>query len=376
MVEIKEALTKKQQKEFIEFPLKLYKGCPNFVPPLYGDEKKMFRKDYCYYDMCEAVYFNAYEDGRMVGRISGILQKASNEKHGEKRIRFTRFDAIDSQKVATALFDAVEKWGLEKGMDTICGPLGFSDLEREGLLVEGFDQLSTFEEQYNYDYYGKLIEGCGYKKEVDWLESKIYLPKEDDGKLDEITEFVFKRYHLRYGTARNTREFIKRYGDQIFELVDKAYIGLYGTVPFTDAMKKMLIDNFLLIIDMKYVSVVLDENDKMVCFGVCFPSIAPALVGTSGRLTPLTLIRLFKAIKRPKVLDLGIVGVDPLYANRGVATAVSSGLLGILKRGDIEYAETNLNLEDNFNIQNQWKRFDAHQHKRRRSYVKTLSPKE
>ena len=142
MVEIREVRTKKEQKEFLQFPLKLYKNNPYFVPPLYGDEKKIFRADYVYNDTCEAVYYNAYRDGKIVGRISGILQKAANEKTGEKRVRFTRFDAIDDQDVADALFAAVEDWALQKGMDTICGPLGFSDLEREGLLVEGFDQLS------------------------------------------------------------------------------------------------------------------------------------------------------------------------------------------------------------------------------------------
>ena len=151
---IREVRTKKEQKQFLEFPLKLYRDNPCFVPPLYGDEKKIFRKDYVYYDTCEAVYYNAYRDGRMVGRISGILQKVSNELRGEKRVRFTRFDTINDENVAKALFEAVENWALSRGMDTVCGPLGFSDLEREGLLVEGFEYLSTFEEQYNADYYG------------------------------------------------------------------------------------------------------------------------------------------------------------------------------------------------------------------------------
>ena len=182
MVEIVEARTKKQQREFIEFPLGLYKDSPYFVPPLYGDEKKMFRPDYMYYDQSEAVYYLAYRDGRVVGRISGILQRASNEKQNEKRVRFTRFDSIDDQEVADALFAAVEKWALERGMDTVCGPLGFSDLEREGLLIDGFDQMSTFEEQYNYEYYPRLIEACGYGKEVDWNESRLYPPDETDGR--------------------------------------------------------------------------------------------------------------------------------------------------------------------------------------------------
>ena len=151
MITVKAVKTKKEQKEFLDFPLKLYKNNPYYVPPLYSDEKKIFRSDYVYLDQSEAVYFNAYDDtGKIVGRISGILQRASNEKNNEKRVRFTRFDAVDDQRVADALFDAVEKWAKSKGMDTVCGPLGFSDLEREGLLIEGFNYLATFEEQYNY----------------------------------------------------------------------------------------------------------------------------------------------------------------------------------------------------------------------------------
>ncbi len=372
MIEIKEATTKKLQKEFIDFPLELYKGNICFVPPLYGDEKKVFRSDFVYNDTCEAVYYNAYRDGKMVGRISGILQKASNEKNNEKRIRFTRFDSIDDQAVADALFAAVEKWALSKGMDTVCGPLGFSDLEREGLLVEGFDQLSTFEEQYNYDYYEKLITNCGYRKEVEWVESKIYLPEERNEKYEKAADFIMKRYNLRFGIKNSKRDFIERYGDGFFELLDIAYKDIYGTVPFTPGMKKMMIDNFMLIIDLRNVAVILDENDKVVCMGICFPSIAKALQKSKGKLTPAAVVRLLKAIKKPRVIDLGLIAVHPEYANRGIGACICSGLMNMLRQDGIEYAETNLNLVDNHAILNTWKRFKAIQHKRRRAYVKEL----
>lgn len=373
MITVCRVTTKKQQKEFLDFPLALYKNNENFVPPLYGDEKKMFRDDYIYNDTCEFACFNAYENGKIVGRIQAILQKASNEKTGQKRIRFTRFDSIDDQQVANALFAAAESWALEKGMDTVCGPLGFSDLEREGLLIEGFDQLSTFEEQYNAEYYARLIENCGYKKEVDWTESKIFLPDEPDDTLEKMTDFIMKRYDLHFGTARNTRDFINKYGDPFFDLLDVAYADLYGTVPFTDGMKKMMIANFMLIIDLKHVAVILDNKDNVVCLGICFPSIAKAVQKSGGKLTPAALIRLLKAIKHPKIIDLGLVAVSPEYANRGISTAISYGLMNMLKEDGIEYAETNLNLEDNYAIQNQWKRFKAVPHKRRRSYVKVLT---
>ena len=372
MVTIREVRTGKEQREFLNFPLDLYRENPNFVPPLYGDEKKIFRKDYVYYDTCEAVYYNAYRDGKIVGRISGILQKAANEKNHEKRVRFTRFDAIDDQEVASALFGAVEAWAKQKGMDTICGPLGFSDLEREGLLIEGFDQLSTFEEQYNAPYYQKLIEALGYRKEVDWTESKIYPPEKNDGALARVTEKLMARYKLHFGPAKNVNDFLNRYADGLFELLDKSYDKLYGTVPFTDGMKKLMIDNFRLIIDLDHVAAILDEHDNIVCLGICFPSIAKAVQPSRGHLTPAAIVRILWAIKHPKVIDLGLIGIDPDWANRGISVAISAALERMLREDGVEYAETNLNLEDNYAIQNQWKRFVAVPHKRRRSFIKRL----
>lgn len=372
MIEIREIKTKKEQREFLDFPIKLYKGNENFVPPLYMDEKKIFSKNYVYYDTCEAVYFGAWRDGKMVGRVSGIIQRASNEKHGERRVRFTRLDGIDDGEVFSALMTAVENWGRERGMTEICGPLGFSDLEREGLLIEGFDKISTFEEQYNAEYYGKYLESLGYAKEVDWTESMISYPQDYDGSLEKMSDFVLKRYKLHIGTAKNTGEFLKKYSDGFFNLLDVAYDGLYGTVPFTDGMKKMMMDNFKLIIDLKHVAVILDENEKVVCLGLCFPSIARAVQKSGGRLTPAALVRLLHAIKHPKIIDLGLIAVDPEYANRGISSVVSAALLNMLREDGVEYAETNLNLEDNYAIQNQWKRFTEVKHKRRRSYIKSI----
>ena len=374
-ITVVEVKTRRQQRDFLQFPLRLYRDNPCFVPPLYADEKKIFRADYVYHDTCKAIFFNAYRNGIMCGRISGILQRAANEKNRERRIRFTRFDCIDDQNVADALFAALEKWALAEGMDTVCGPLGYSDLEREGLLVEGFDEVSTFEEQYNASYYADLIEHCGYRKEVDWLECKLYAPEENDGKLAEMADFIMKRYHLHFGEAKNVNDFIRRYGDAFFDLLDLSYADLYGTVPFTDGMKKMLISNFRLIVDLKNVAVILDENDRVVCLGLCFPSLAEALQKSQGHLTPAALLRLLRAMRHPRVMDLGLVAVAPEYTNRGVITVFIAHLMKILSDGEIEYCETNLNLEDNYSIRNCWKRFRAVNHKRRRSYVKELSAK-
>ena len=372
MIEIKEVRTKKDIREFLNFPLRLYKDNPYFVPPMYADEKKMFKADYYYYTSCESVFYLALQDRKTVGRIQGIIQKDSNRIRNEKRVRFTRFDSIENREVAKALFDAVEKWALSKGMDTVVGPLGFSDLEREGLLIDGFDQLSTFEEQYNYPYYPTLISELGYEKEVDWTESKIYLPENDDGSLEKMADYVLKRYNLHVGTASNINKWLKKYKDQFFEILDKSYANIYGTVPFTDGMKKALVSNFKLIIDLDHVAVVVDQNEKVVCFGLCFPSIAKPMQKCKGHLTPLGIIRLLWAIKHPQIIDLALVGVDPKYMNMGISAVVAAGLLRILRDPKIKYAETNLNLEDNAQIQNLWKRFKEVKHKRRRSYVKKL----
>ena len=374
MLTVREVSGKKEQKEFVEFPLRLYKDCPQFVPPLYSDEMAVFKKDYVYYDTSEAVYYLAWDGDRVVGRLSGILQTASNEQWGQKRVRFTRFDAVNDPAVAKALFDAVENWARSKGMEEVVGPLGFNDLEREGMLIEGFEHLATFEEQYNYDYYQELVEGCGYEKEVDWLESQVRAVKEDDGRMARLSELLMKRYKLNFDDSKNTNEFIRRYADMFFHMVDVSYDQIYGTVPFTDNMKKMLIGNFRLIVKKEYVTVVLDENEQPVCIGLCFPSISKAVQKSGGRLTPGCLIRILKCLRKPEVIDLGLIGVAPEWANKGASVMVAYGLDQMLRNSKtIQYAETNLNLENNYNIRNLWKqRFDATEHKRRRSYVKRI----
>lgn len=373
MITVTEVKTKKQQREFLQFPLDLYKGNPNFVPPLYADEKQIFKKDYAYYETSEAVYYNAYRDGQMVGRISGILQKASNEIRKEKRVRFTRFDSINDPEVSDALFDAVEQWAIQKGMDTVCGPLGFSDLEREGLLIEGFDELSTYEEQYNAPYYQDLIENRGYTKEVDWIEKKIFSSKDDNGKFEKTAEMAMKKYNLHIAEFKSTKELFDRYEDKLFHLLDESYKELHGTVPITGAVRKMIVDNFKMLLTPQYINIVVNEQDELVCFGVVLPSIAKAVQKSQGHMTPATLWRILKVRNKPEILDLALIGVAPSYSNTGVAVVAFASLLKYLKKNHIAYMETNLELESNKNIQNIWKRFDSVQHKRRRCYVKKLT---
>ena len=375
MIEIKQVSTKKQRKQFVEFPLQLYKDHPNFVPPLYADEMSMFNSNYFYNDQAKSVFFLAYRDGQVVGRIQGILQMASNEKWGQERVRFTRFDAINDQEVANALFNAVEEWGRCLGMKHIVGPLGYSDLEREGLLIEGFEHLATFEEQYNYDYYQALIENLGYQKEVDWLEHQIRMPagkEKDIERIKSLSARMLEKYNLHMGTAKNTSQFIKKYANEIFRVWDEAYSKIYGCVPFTEKVKKQMLEQFKMVLDMRFIKVIVDENEKLVAFGFAFPSIAKAVQKSGGRLTIPCLIRLLKAIKNPKILDLAIVGVVDEYRNKGVSMSLFAMMFDMLEQGSVEYMETNLNLEDNYPILNMWRSFDTIQHKRRRCYIKPL----
>ena len=373
MLKIVEVTTKKQQKEFIEYPLRLYKNNPYFVPPLYGDEKTLFTDKNIYSKTCESVYYLAERDGKTVGRIHGILQKQYNEIHGTSQVRFTRFDSEDNAETAQALFNAVEVWARSKNMTEVVGPLGFSDLEREGLLIEGFDYLSTFEEQYNYPYYGGLIEACGYEKDIDWVESRIFGVKEHDDRIMKLYNRAITRNNLHMGGENlSIRAYVKKYAQGIFECIDECYKDLYGTVPFTEEMQAQMISQFKLMLNKRYIRVVCDENEKVVAFGLVLPGMGAALQKTGGRLTPACLIRLLKAIKKPKTIDLALVGILPQYRKTGLSAFIITILEEMLKDKNIEYMETNLNLETNTSIQAVWKHFDCIQHKRRRSYIKKL----
>lgn len=375
MVEIKQVCSKQQQKDFLQFPLDLYKGNPYYIPPLYMDEKKIFRKDYVYNASCDSVFFNAYKDGKMAGRIQGIIQRDANAKNGEKRARFTRIEGIDDAEVFKALLEAAENWAREQGMDTVQGPIGYSDLEKEGLLIEGFDVPGNFETTYNMPYYQKHIEALGYEKEVDYTGSFLYGPETEETlqEMEQLVQFIFKRYKLHFGESKNGADFLRKYADGIFNLIDQSYEGLYGTVPFTDGMRKLMVDNFGLVISPKYSAIILDEENRPVCFGLAIPSLNKAFRGTRGHITPGVAIRFLQCLRRPESLDLCIIGVDPAYLNRGVSAALTLAIMKMLKENkNLRYADTCINLEDNYAIQNQWKRFRRDVPKRYRCYVKAL----
>lgn len=374
MLEIIQIVDKKYRKEFVQLPLKMYKGNRYFVPPFYADEMAMFTDKNIYSKMCDHAFFIAKRDGKVVGRIQGIIQKKYNALYNTKQARFCRFDCEDNQETASALFDAVEKWAKSMGADHIIGPSNYSDQEREGLLIEGFNYLSTFEEQYNYPYYKTLIENCGYEKDVDWIENRLFQTNQSKKTLEVLAQRALKNYDLRVANiGLSMKEIIKKYAKGIFECLDECYSPLYGYVPFSDEMRNQMVEQFKLVLDKRYFTIIVNKEDKVVACGFCIPGIGKALQKSGGRLTPAAIVRLLRTIKKPESVDLALVGILPEYRKSGVSAFVMQKLQEISEMPSVQYMETNLCLEENTNIWTLWKRFDKIQHKKRRSFIKKFN---
>lgn len=373
MKRIIEVKTLKDRNRFIKFPLSLYKDNDFYVPMLIGDEKKIFKKDYIYNTTCDTVFYLCVDESdKVLGRIEGIIQKAANEKWHQSRVRFTRFDLINDQEVANMLLDAVANWGKEKGMKEIVGPLGYSDLEREGLLIEGFDKIQTYEEQYNFEYYQHLIENYGLKKEVDWLEYKLYPPKTNDPRLELLVEKLKSRYEFTVYQPTNIKKFIKEYKEQFFEIIDITYNKIYGTVPFTEGMMNSSISNFNLLLRPQDVVIVKNKEEKVVGFCLVFPSISKIVTKYKGRIGLRFLIEFLKNKKNPEIIDLGLIGVLPEYSGYGVASILVSAIEKQIIGKNIKHLETNLMLEENHNILGLMSNFEREFTKKRRCYLKII----
>lgn len=372
MVTIKQVKTKKDIKEFTYFPLKLYKNCPYYVPPFVSDELNIFNKSKnANLVDSDIVGFLAYKDNKLVGRIAGILQKTDNMITGKNRVRVSRVDFIDDFEVSSALFNAVENWAKELGMNEVHGPLGFNDLDREGLLIRGFDRLSAFEENYTYEYYPKHFENLGYKKSVDWNEYLVNIPNTVDEKLNRLSDIVSKKYKLNLVTGKKNKV-IDKYIDKIFDLIHECYSPLYGVVPINEKLIKQYCSQFKLIVSMDYLSLVTNENDELVGFGLVFPSIAKAMQKTKGKILSPHIFSLLKALKQNDTVDLALIAVKPSYSTKGVVAMVMSKILNNFVKNGVKQAETLLQLEDNNNIHALFKNYDLDHHKDRRCYIKQI----
>lgn len=371
---------KKELKTFIRFNYELYKGNPYSVPDLYQDMQNTFNSDKnAAFEFCEADYFLAYKDGKVVGRVAAFINQRANETWKKKEVRFGWIDFIDDIEVSRALLNAVEQWGKEHGMETMLGPLGFTDFDAEGMLIEGYDQLSTMATIYNYPYYPEHMVKLGFVKDVDWVEYKIYIPA--DGvpeKHRRISEIIMQKYGLRILKYKKGSKLAKDYGQAIFDLMNEAYAPLYGYSALSTKQIQQYIKMYLPIMDMRMVPLIVDKNDKLVGAGILMPSLATALQKAKGELFPFGWFYLLKALflKHSKVLDMLLIAVKPEYQNKGVNALLFYDLIPISQKMGFEYAESNPELELNGKVQSQWSYFKCEQHKRRRAFKKQLISKE
>lgn len=373
MVEVREAISTKEKKAFVKFPLELYKDCPQFVPFLLSDELDNFNpKKNPAFDFCEAKMFLAYRDGKVVGRIGAIISHAANEKWGTSRIRFTRVDFIDDYEVSQALFDAVIAWGREKGLQEIHGPMGFSDLDQEGMLIEGFDQDNNFITIYNYAYYKEHMARLGFDKDVDWVEYKIKIPEQVDPRIERLSQLVMKRSKMKMASFKSKRE-IRPYLKGAMRVINEAFEDLYGTVPITDKLIQKYFSQFMMLINPHYVRMIIDENDEPVGVGFMLPSMNDCVRKSKGRLFSFGWIRILRApYKKTDVIDLYLVGVKPKYQKQGHVALMLNDLTKEAIENHGKYAETGPELETNEKIQALWKSYEATQHKRRRCWIKKI----
>ena len=372
---IKKVSSKKELKTFIRFNYELYKGNPYSVPDLYDDMLNTFSsKKNAAFEFCEAEYFLAYKDNKVVGRVAAIINNRANQTWDKKEVRFGWIDFIDDEEVSSALLKAVEDWGKQKGMDTITGPLGFTDMDAEGMLIEGFDQLGTMATIYNYPYYPQHMEKLGFEKDADWVEFKLYVPDQLPEKFIRISEIILQKYKLKIKklTRKEIKE--KHYGQKIFDLINEAYAPLYGFSKMTQGQIDQYVNTYLPLLDLRMVSIVETENGELVAAGISMASLSEALQKAKGRILPFGWFYLLKAlfIKRPKVLDLLLVGVKPEYQSKGVNALLFYDLVPTFKKMGFVYGESNPELEENKKVQAQWSAFESVQHKRRRAFKKAI----
>jgi len=375
-VEIRRVVTKSDLKAFVLYPEKLYGDNPNWVPAPVFDEINTLRMDKNpAYEFCEAELWTAWKDGRMVGRIAGIINRRYIEKWGKKLARFGWIDFIEDFEVARELVETVENWAIDKGMDGIHGPLGFTDLDREGLLVEGFNERATFATIYNHPYYPIYLEKLGYAKDVDWIEFLVQTPESIPEKVLRVNEILQKRSGVRVQEWKTRRELIRDYGTQVFELLDEAYEGLYGTTPLSRKQVDAYIKQYLGFVDPRFTKILVDSEGKLAGFAITIPSLSDALYRCKGRLLPFGWYLLLKALKKPVTMDMMLVAVRKEYVSRGVIAILMTALNKSAIENHIRYSETNPELETNIQVQGLWKDYPKRQHKRRRVYIKSLTSK-
>lgn len=375
-IEIKPVTTRHELQQFVQFFYDLYRGNDYAVPYLYSEEMSTLRHDKnSSFECCESQYFMAYKDGKMVGRVAAIINHRANKRWDRSQVRFSWFDFVDDQEVSTALLQAVETWGRSKGMTEIAGPMGFIDTDREGMLIDGFDKLSTMYINYNYPYYPQHMERMeGYEKANDWVELLVKVPEVVPDKFAKITEMVRKRYGLRVHKFSRKELINDGWGKRIFDLLNETYKDLYGFSQLSDHQIDQLVNDYIKIADLNLVTGVMD-GDKLVGFGITFPSFSRALQKTrDGRFLPFGWWHLLKILKWHKTdtVDLLLIGVLPEYRSKGANALIFDDLIRQFQRYGFDWAETGPQMETNEGVLSQWQYLESTQHRRHRCYRKEL----
>ena len=376
MIEIRKVSTKHELKQFIQFYYDLYRDSKQAVPYLYFDEKTTLRRDKNpSFECCEADYFLALRDGKVVGRIAAIINRRANEQWHGQQVRFGWFDFIDDQEVSKALLDAVAEWGRERGMTEMSGPLGFIDTDREGMLIDGFDELSTMYVNYNYPYYPKHIENMGgFRKDNDYVELRVKVPEDNNYKFHKIALMVEKRYGLRVHKFTRHELIDEGMGREVFRLLNATYKDLYGFSQLSQQQIDKLVNDYIKIADLNLVTAVMD-GDKMIGFGVTFSSFSRALQKTrDGRLWPFGWWHVLQILKRHRTdtVDLLLIGVLPEYRAKGANALIFDDLIQQFQRYGFKWAITGPQMESNEGVLAQWQYLDSEIIRRHRCYRKTI----
>ena len=375
-IEIRPVTTRRELQQFVQFYYDLYRGNDYAVPYLYSEEMSVLREDRnSSFECCEAQYFMAFKDDKMVGRVAAIINSRANKRWDRKQVRFSWFDFVDDQQVSAALLKAVEDWGRSKGMTEITGPIGFIDTDREGMLVDGFDRLSTMYINYNYPYYPQHMEQfAGYEKANDWIELRVKVPEVVPDKFAKITEMVRKRYGLRVHKFSRKELIADGWGKRIFDLLNETYKDLYGFSQLSNRQIEQLVNDYIKIADLNLVTGVMD-GDKLVGFGITFPSFSRALQKThDGRYLPFGWWHLLKILKWHKTdtVDLLLIGVLPEYRSKGANALIFDDLIRQFQRYGFDWAETGPQMESNEGVLSQWQYLESTPHRRHRCYRKLL----
>jgi len=370
---IREVKTKSELKKFIWFGINLYKNCEFAAPPLLMDDLLNLSKGKNpALDFCDAIYLLAYKNDKIVGRIAGIINPVSNESWNQKRARFGWVDFIDDKEVSKALFDAAITWAKSKGMTEIHGPLGFTDFDHEGTLIEGYDKLGTLAAIYNYPYYPQHIEACGFVKDADWNEYLITVPEVFPERYFRIADIVKQKFELTPKHFNSRKEVVDRYAAKIFDLLNLCYKDLYGFTKLNDKQVNFYIKLYFSFFRLDTVSVVVDKNDDVIALGIAMPSFTKALQKAKGSLFPFGWYYMLRALKKNDLVDLYLMAVHPDYQNKGVNSIMFAELMPNSAKNGYKFAESNPELETNTKMSSQWASFEYVNHKKRRVYIKEI----